>query len=139
MENKIKDIYNISFDIVNIVDKDICPMNDWYNDLINKTYNQLDLFDVTRMMIQKLFLEIAISKSMDFLENNPFCGQRYEGELMELLSKMDMIYLDKYKDNIQHILSKTLIENKKYEWICEEEREEFDEVINSFQIKLVAR
>lgn len=139
MENKIKDIYNISFDIANIVDKDICPMNDWYNDLINKTYNQLDLFDVTRMMIQKLFLEIAISKSMDFLENNPFCGQRYEGELMELLSKMDMIYLDKCKDNIQHILSKALIENKTYEWICEEEREEFDEVIISFQIKLVAR
>lgn len=74
-----------------------------------------------------------------FLENNPFCGQRYEGELMELLSKMDMIYLDKYKDNIQHILSKALIENKTYEWICEEEREEFGEVINSFQIKLVAR
>lgn len=122
--------------MADVADKDKCSMNDWYNDLINKTYNQLDLFDVTRMIIQKIFLEVAIPKAISFLENNPFCGQRYEGELMELLSKLDLNCFDKYTDDIQQILSKALIENKTYAWLCEEERNEFSEVIKFFQMRL---
>ena len=137
MENKIKDIYNISFDIADIPKEDRCPMHDWYEALLNKTYNQLDLFDVTRMLIQKIFLELAISKSIKLIEENPFCGQRYEGELIELLSRLDLIYFDNYNDNIQKILSKALIENKTYEWLCEEEREEYSELLNSFQMKFL--
>lgn len=138
MENKIKDIYNISFDMTDISSEDRCPMHDWYNALINKTYSQLDLFDVTRMLIQKTFLELAVSRAIKFVEDNPFCGQRYEGELMELLSKLDLAYFDNYKDDVQKILSKALMENKTYEWLCEEEREEFSQLINSFQMKLLA-
>ena len=112
-------------------------MHDWYEDLLNKTYDKLDLFDVTRMLIQKVFLELAISKSIKFIEENPFCGQRYEGELIELLSRLDLFYFDNYKDNIQRILSKALIENKTYEWMCEEEREEYSKLLNSFQMKFL--
>lgn len=137
MENKIKDIYNISFNTADIPREDRCPMHDWYEALLNKTYDQLDLFDVTRMLIQKVFLELAISKSIKFIEENPFCGQRYEGELIELLSKLDLIYFDNYKDSIQRILSKALIKNKTYEWMCEEEREEYSELLNSFQMKFL--
>ena len=136
MENKIKDIYNISFNIDNISNENKWPMHDWYNNLINKSYNQLNLFDVTRMIIQKVFLELAVSKSLEYLKQNPFCGQRYEGELMELVYKLDYVYLENYKDNLQKILSKALVKNKTYDWMCEEEREEFDELINSFQMKL---
>lgn len=133
---KIKDIYNISFDITDISTEDRCPMHDWYNDLINKTYNQLDLFDVTRMLIQKIFLKMALTKSIDFLEENPFIGQRYEGELMELLYKQKMSHLKPYEKSIQSILSNALVKNKTYDWLCEEEREEFSNLIDLFQIKL---
>lgn len=136
MEKKIKDIYNISFNIADISDEDRCSMHEWYANLINKTYNQLNLFDVTRMLIQKIFLDFAILKSIQLIEDNSFCGQRYEGELMELLSKLDMVYLENYKSDIQKILSKALIKNKTYEWLCEEERDEFLKLITSFQIKL---
>lgn len=43
------------------------------------------------------------------------------------------------KDNIQEILSKALIENETYEWLCEEEREEFSKLINAFQKRLIAK
>lgn len=138
-EDKIKEIYNVSFNIIAVPEKDRCPMHDWYDVLINKTYSQLDLFDVTRMLIQKMFLELEVSKSITFIKDNPFCGQRYEGELMELLSKVDVDYLNVYKDDIQEILSKALIENEAYEWLCEEERDAYSKLINAFQKKLIAK
>ena len=46
VEKKVKYIYNISFDLADISKEDRCPMHDWYNNLIDKTFNQLDLFDV---------------------------------------------------------------------------------------------
>lgn len=137
MESKIKDIYNISFHASNISEAD-CSMDDWYNDLINKTYNQLNLFDVTRMIIQKMFLELAVSKAVTLISENPFCGQRYEGELLELLYKLNPCYLVRHKDTLQTTLSLALSENKTYEWLCEEEREEFRELIYSFQRKIGA-
>lgn len=137
MGDKIKEICNVSFNIVDVPKEDRCPMHDWYDALINKTYSQLDLFDVTGMVIQKMFLELAISKSIIFIKDNPFCGQRYEGELMEILSKLDVVYLTYYKDYIQEILSKALVENETYEWLCEEERKKFSKLINAFQKKLI--
>lgn len=136
---KIKDIYNISFNLLDIPSEDRCPMNDWYNTILDKTYDQLDLFDVTRMIIQKVFLKLAVSKSINFIEDNPFCGQRYEGELMELLSKLDLAYFDHYKKRLLDVLSKALNENKTYDWLCEKERDEFFKLINSFRVRLLSK
>lgn len=133
---KIKDIYGILFNLEEISEENKCQMNEWYNDLINKTYKQIDLFDITRMIIQKMFLEIAISKAIIFIQENPFCGQRYEGELLELLYKMDMSYLEKYRSLLKEILLKALLQNRTYDWLCEEERKEFEEVINNFLYKI---
>ncbi len=133
---KIKDIYNISFDITDISIEDRCPIHDWYNNLLNKTYNQLDIFDVTRMLIQKVFLKMALTKSIDLLEENPFAGQRFEGELMELLYKQKASDLKPYNKIITKILLNALAKNRTYDWLCEEEREEFSNLIYSFQIKL---
>lgn len=136
MERKIKDIYNISFNIEDVSNEDMCPMHDWYNNLINKTINQLDLFDVTRMIIQKILLDLAVSKSIGFIEKNPFCGQRYEGELLELLFKLDMTYLNDYKDILSKIISQAFVENKSYDWLCEDERVEFSDLLKSFKMKI---
>ena len=128
----IKEIYNIHFELENVAEKDRCSMNEWYSNLINKTYNQLDLFDVTRMIIQKLFLEMAIAKAVTYIEINPFCGQRYEGELIELLSMLDVSNLYDYKNRIMRVLISTLDKNKNYNWLCEEDRSEFNEILNNF-------
>lgn len=139
LDKKIKEIYNDLFCIADIPETDRFPMNEWYNQLINKNYHQLDLFDVTRMVIQKIYLELAIKKSISFINENPFCGQRYEGELLELLSRLDKSYLNSYKDTIIQILSKALAENKTYDWLSEDERIEFGNTVNLFKQKLQAK
>ncbi len=133
---KIKDIYNITFELGDIPEENKCGMNEWYYKMINKSYEQLDLFDVTRMIIQKIFLELAINKAKIFIEDNPFCGERYDGELLELLFKIDDMYLKKHSDFFSKILKKAFEENKTYEWLCEEEREEFSNLINEFTNKI---
>lgn len=132
VEKKIKDIYNISFNLADISKEDRCPMHDWYNNLIDKTFNQLDMFDVTRMLIQKMFLELAVLKAITFIKENPFCGQRYESELLELLYKSDRCYLKKYTIELEEILRAALIKNKEYDWLCEDERKEFSDLICNF-------
>lgn len=136
VEKKIKDIYNISFNLSDVSKEDRCQMNDWYDNLINKTLNQLDLFDVTRMLIQKMFLELAVLKAISFIKENPFCGQRYESELLELLCKLDTCYLKEYAIELEEILRDAIIKNKEYDWLCEDERKEFSDLISSFFKKL---
>lgn len=136
MNKAIKDIYGISFNLDEVLQKDRCPMHKWYNNLINKTYNQLDLFDITRMIIQKTFLEVAVTKAISFIKENPFCGQRYEGELLELLYKLDICYLEKNKETLKKILVDALKRNEVYDWLCEEERVEFSNLIKCFFQKL---
>lgn len=135
---KIKDIYNISFKISDVSKEDRCPMQDWYSNLINKNFHQLDLFDVTRMLIQKMFLELAVLKAISFIRENPFCGQRYESELLELLSKLDRCYLKKYTFELEEILRDAKLKNKEYDWLCKDERKEFSDMISNFFKKLQA-
>ena len=133
---KIKELYNISFDLTDVPENEKYPMHDWYNDLINKTYNQINILDVTRMLIQKVFMELAVSKAIYFIEENSFCGQRYEGELLELLNKLDVNYLREYKLVLNEILLKALDKNRIYEWLCEDERIEFSELLKAFAKKV---
>ncbi|MCM1097619.1 MAG: contact-dependent growth inhibition system immunity protein [Ruminococcus flavefaciens] len=133
----IKDIYDISFDPDDVSQEDRCPMREWHNKLINKTYFQLDIFDVTRMIIQKMYLELAVAKAVSFVKETPFCGLRYEGELLELLYKVDVCYLEKYKEILKEILDNALRQNEVYEWLCEEERVEFSDLVKCFAQKLL--
>ncbi len=133
---KIKDIYNIEFDLNTIPEDELCSMHIWYKNLINKTYTQLDLFDVTRMLIQNMFLDIAVKKAIEYLKINPFCGQRYEGELIELILKIDSSYLESHKEEIKIILNDATNKNVNYEWLVEEERQEFSDLLNILGTKL---
>lgn len=136
-DKAIKDIYDISFNLDDVSKEDRCPMHEWYNNLIKKTYDQLDLFDVTRMIIQKTYLELAVTKAVSFVKENPFCGQRYEGELLELLYKLDIGYLEKYKEILKEVLDDALKQNEVYDWLCEEERVEFSDLVKCFAQKLL--
>jgi len=72
-----------------------------------------------------------------YLEKNPFSGELYEGELLEKLSTVNKNEIIKYKNEIITILLDSLEKNKKYEWLEEEEREEFKDIIDDFYMKLL--
>ena len=136
MENKIRDMYNITFSVADIPSGDRSILHEWYSSVIEKTYDQLNVADVTRMLIQKMFLDLAVPKAIELMEENPFCGQRYDGELLELLFNLDANYLEAYKYEVKKVLSETLDRIDSHEWWYQGEQDEFLELIKSFQRKL---
>lgn len=126
-EKKIKEIYGCNYIET---DEELYPLQNWYNQLLDKRVSEIDVPDVLRMIRQHEFIDIAVIKAIDYLKENPFVGDMYEGEMLYKLSKIDSNHLKSYSDEIKVILSNALIESKRHEWLCEEEKEEFREIIN---------
>lgn len=132
-DRKIKDIYKCeSIEAVG----EIYPLQKWYNQLIDKTISQIDVSDVLRMFRQKEFIDIAIIKAVEYLKEDPFIGDMYDGELLEKLSSINRDILMKYTNEIKDILSNALEKNDDYEWLDATERIEFAEKIKQFRDKL---
>lgn len=132
-EKKIKDIWGCSY-IES--ETELYPLQKWYNHLIDKKVSEIEVSDVLRMIRQNVFIDIAIQKAVNFLKENPFAGEMYEGELLEKMSKLERSALKQYIQELKEVLGVALINNKTHEWM-EEERKDFDKVIGDFLNKIV--
>lgn len=132
-DRKIKDIYRCKYIEA---EGEMYPLQTWYNRLLDKRISELDVSDVLRMIRQNEFIDIAISKAIDYLKENPFVGDMYEGELLEKLAKMNIDSLKDYIDEIKSILSEALIKNQDYKWLDDDERQEFTEIIMKLSDKI---
>lgn len=136
MEDKkrIKDIYKC--DYINS-DDELYPLQRWYNNLIDKTINEITVADVLRMMRQKEFLNLAMEKAMDFLQDDVLIGETYDGELLERVSEINQSFLSSYSDNLGSVLKEALDIGEMYEWSYDGEREEFNRMVNSLLKKIL--
>ncbi|MCG7409113.1 contact-dependent growth inhibition system immunity protein [Paenibacillus sp. ACRRX] len=60
MNKTIKDIYLLNQQKQTVETE--YALDNWYNRLIDKTEEEVDLTDVCRMILQNVFIEIAIKK-----------------------------------------------------------------------------
>lgn len=134
IEKKIKDLYHCDYIIS---DEELYPLQKWYNRLLNKTITEIDACDVSRMLRQKEFMDIAITKATDLLKANLFAGELYEGEILEKLSDLDIASLAPYCSELKNILSYALDESKKHEWLCQEDQDDFEKIVEDFRVKLM--
>lgn len=132
-DKKIKDIYMCRY-IESV--EELYPLQKWYNQLIDKKISEIEVFDITRMIRQKEFLDIAILKAVDYLKENPFIEDMYDGELLEKLSEIHIDSLTDCIEEIKSILSTAKEKNDEYEWLDDEERIEFAEIIKEFSDKI---
>lgn len=127
-KRKIKEIYNCDYIVSN---EELYPLQKWYNKLIDKTINEITIADVLRMMRQKEFLNLAMTKAIEFLEDNVFAGETYDGELLEKISEMNTSFLSSYSDKLQTILKNALDISEMHKWSYDGEREEFKKMVDS--------
>lgn len=113
-------------------EEELFPLQKWYNQLIDKEVEELSISDVLKMIRQNEFLDIAVSKSIDILKQNPFAGELYEGELFEKIAYISDKDLGKYHSDLQQIISNGLVQNEIYDWITEDEREEFGNMLKNY-------
>ena len=131
-KRKIKEIYNC----VSIVSmEEIYPLQKWYNQLIEKSIDEISVADVLRMIRQKQFLDLAIAKAINFLEENVFVGESYDGEILEKISEMENSFLISYADELKMIVKNALEKSIAHVWSYDGEEDEFKELINSISKK----
>ena len=129
----IKEMYECNY----IPEQDLLyPLQKWYNKLLDKTIDELTIADILRIIRQKEFIDIAISKAVEILISNPFAGELYEGELLEKISQLEKGKLKKYITLLENINSNALIQNEKHEWLTEKEKKDYVQLIISFKNKL---
>ena len=61
------------------LEKDVNPvlvtsLVEWYNRLVDKTVDELDIYDVTRMVRQNTLIEVAVFRAVDL-----FCSDHFSG------------------------------------------------------------
>ena len=130
---KVKEIYNC---VAIISDKELSPLEKWYNQLIEKTVSEVTVADVLRMIRQDEFIELAVSRAIELLQDDVFIGEMYEGELIEKISELDSLFLMFYAEALNNITKTALDKGLIHEWSYDAEEEEFKRVINAIAKKL---
>ena len=117
--------------------EELYPLQKWYNQLIEKTIAEITVEDVLRMIRQKEFTNLAVSKAINFLKEDVFVGELYEGELLEKVSEMDSSFLISYADDLKNIIKNALVKSETRDWIYAGEEEEFKDMIDTLSKKIM--
>ena len=132
-KRKIKELYDCKYIIS---DEELYPLQKWYNKIIDKTIDEITIADILRMICQKEFCDLAVEKAVEFLQDNVFAGEIYDGQLLEKISEMSDPFLTKYSNKLKYILKDAMGKSETHEWSYEGEREEFKNMVNSILKKI---
>lgn len=130
---KIREMY----DCVTIVsDEELYPLQKWYNQLIDKSIDEITVEDILKMMRQKQFIDLALSRAINYLKENVFAGELYDGEILEKISEIDNSFLKFYVYDLKDITEHAFKKSVTHKWSYCGEKEEFIEIANKISRKL---
>lgn len=131
---KIKEIYGCK---PIVFPEPLYPLQEWHNLLIEKTVDEITVADVARMLRQNELVDLALSKAIDFLKQDLFAGELYEGELLENLSEVDAARLMHVADDLKIIVKNAAEKQLTHEWLYDGEEDEFQEIVDALTAKIV--
>lgn len=127
MKTKIKEIYNLK-ELSNAEDTLVL----WYNKLLNKNVEEITVFDIGRMIRQKVLVELALEKAINVLIENPFAGES-NGDVLEHVLLLDETMLSSYKNEIKKIIKKAEVNANSVAWWYPEEKDEYRELLGKLK------
>ena len=130
---KVKEIYHC---VPIVSDEELYPLQKWYNQLIDKTIHEITVADVLKMIRQKQFINLAMAKAIEFLKENVFVGELYDGEIFEKISELDSSFLVYYADDLKNIIKSALEKSVIHNWSYDGEEDEFKDIVNVMARKL---
>jgi len=129
----LKEIYGWSYDTSGFGSGLIT----WYNRLLDKTYDDLTIEDVCRMIRQDMAKDIAVQKAIEFFVKAPYGGEYYDGELLNTLISLDTSLLSVSDvDKIKDVLDGVKYDYVNFEWTDEESKKQYAQNINKMIEKL---
>ncbi len=119
-----------------VSDKELYPLQKWYNALLDKRLYEITIEDILRMLRQKEFLDIAMTKTIEELQKDLFVGEIFEGELIEKVSEMEQRILKPYSNELKGILKNASDKSDEYEWLDDEEKADFKKAVDVITRKI---
>ena len=108
-----KEMYSLSYDTSGFNS----GLVNWYNQLIDKTYENLTIIDVCKMIRQNILKDDAIKKAIELFLNNPYEGEYYEGGLLEVLTSLNVSLLGNlHVDELKTVLKRIKHDYIYFEW-----------------------
>lgn len=111
------------------------PLDKWFISLVNKKIEELSVLDISRMLRQEIFPDIAMPVTFERLMENPFEGEMYDGQLLELyircLSKYPV-----YEEREKYIYLCAIASKNidLYDWADEYSKQEYKKVLNKLEM-----
>jgi len=111
--NSLKTQYNLPYDTSGFNS----GLINWYNRLINKSYDELDVIDVCKMIRQDVLKDVAINKAIEIFLKDPYAGEYNDGELLSVFISLDMKLMDTSSQReLQNILENIQKNQFDFEW-----------------------
>lgn len=115
--NLIKDVYGLSYDISNFNSGLVI----WYNQMIDKSLDELDVVDVSKMVRQDILKKVALGRAIDLFIADPYDGEFDDGGLLNVIVSQNYIIDDDSKVNeLKELLPKLALEYLEFDWPNEE-------------------
>ena len=111
-------------------------VDEWFNTIMEKTKDQLDVTDVSRMLRQRICSRVAIKRAIEMLNDDPFIGEMFEGQLMCNLYMGKEKYLKLFYHQMMPVLEKAALMAKSHEWRSDEEKNEYMDIVAKFAKKI---
>ncbi|MBR4084494.1 MAG: hypothetical protein IKK33_09475 [Lachnospiraceae bacterium] len=133
MEKKtIKQQFHLEYD----TSEELFPLQEWYNELLDKEVGELTVFDVLRMLRQNVLPEVALLSAVKWVLEDIYVGDAYDGQLLEALTRVEDRLLKPYVKVLQELLQEAEVLIEDHDWSYEGEQEEFGEVMKQLSQKL---
>ena len=137
-KRKIKEIYNC---ISISSNEELYPLQKWYNQLIEKTIAEITVEDVLRMIRQKEFTNLAVSKAIIKIRGTAtLLGNQDPLWVVDGIIQDDPIPIDlmtNMADDLKNIIKNALVKSETRDWIYAGEEEEFKDMIDTLSKKIM--
>jgi len=131
--NSLKEVHNLIYDESGF-DSGLIR---WYNQLIDKSYDDLNVVDVSKMIRQDVLKDIAAKRSIDLFFEDPYNGEYDDGGLLNMLASLNIEQINDVDFSKLKILLRDLNQSySEFEWSAEETKTQFKENIRVLLDKL---
>jgi len=129
----LKEIYNLSNDLSGLD----YGLIHWYNELIDKSYDNLTTADACKMIRQNVLKNIAIKKVIELFLKDPYDGEFFDGGLLDVLNSLDisslgMLYIEKIK-TVLRVIQQEYID---FDWFDDEAKNKYAKNIDLMITKI---
>jgi hypothetical protein len=100
----------------------------WYNNLIDKSVDELSVTDVSKMIRQDILKDLAVDRAIELFLSEPFASEMQDGDLLALLASNGSRVMK--SDKVQAVIAMMLkLENEieDFDWVNESSKTLFEE------------